>query len=135
MEVSKKNIAQYTLRSKDVPLISFSLYELEEEAFGLKNKVYSVQIDKIFLENQALFPKNLSINLSNDELLRWINRRKAPKNRQFVEKILAAFDDRGVCQNLWLVLYHLCGCRYHVFVVSLCQILWSLLSRFVVLRW
>ena len=93
MEVSKKNIAQYTLRSKDVPLISFSLYELEEEAFGLKNKVYSVQIDKIFLENQALFPKNLSINPSNDELLRWINRRKAPKNRQFVEKILAAFDD------------------------------------------
>ena len=93
MEVSKKNIAQYTLRSKDVPLISFSLYELEEEAFGLKNKVYSVQIDKIFYENQALFPKNLSINLSNDELLRWINRRKAPKNRQFVEKILAAFDD------------------------------------------
>lgn len=93
MEVSKKNIAQYTLRSKDVPLISFSLYELEEEAFGLKNKVYSVQIDRIFYENQALFPKNLSINASNDELLRWINRRKAPKNRQFVEKILAAFDD------------------------------------------
>lgn len=93
MEVSKKNIAQYTLRSKDVPLIFFSLYEFEEEAFGLKNKVYSVQIDKIFYENQALFPKNLSINPSNDELLRWINRRKAPKNRQFVEKILAAFDD------------------------------------------
>ena len=44
-------------------------------------------------------------------------------------------DILGVCQNLWLVLYHLCGCRYHVFVVSLCQILWSLLSRFVVLRW
>lgn len=93
MEVSKKNIAQYTLRSKDAPLIFFSLYEFVEEDFGLKNKVYSVQIDKIFLENQALFPKNLSINLSNDELLRWINRRKAPKNRQFVEKILAAFDD------------------------------------------
>lgn len=93
MEVGKKNIAQYTLRSKDVPLISFSLYELEEEAFGLKNRVYSVQIDKIFIENQALFPKNLPINPSNDELLRWINRRKAPKNRQFVEKILAAFDD------------------------------------------
>lgn len=93
MEVSKKNIAQYTLRSKDVPLVSFSLYELEEEAFGLKNKVYSVQIDKIFYENQALFPKNLPIDPSNDDLLRWINRRKAPKNRQFVEKILASFDD------------------------------------------
>ena len=31
--------------------------------------------------------------MNEAELLKWINRRKAPKNRQFVEKILSAIDD------------------------------------------
>ena len=39
-------------------------------------------------------------------------------------EILAKAFSLGVCQNLWLVLYYLCGRSYHVFMVSLYQILW-----------
>lgn len=93
MKVKQNNIAQYTLRSKNIPLISFSAYEFEEKDFGVTNYVYMLKIDKIFDENKKLFPKNLSKDISGDKLLNWIKKRKAPKNRQFVEKIFSSFDD------------------------------------------
>lgn len=85
--------AKYTLRSKDLPLINFSLQEKEEKGYGITRSLYGLTIDKVFNENQALFPKKLEQNLNEDALLKWIVRRKAPKNRRFVEKILATFDD------------------------------------------
>lgn len=95
MDSNIKNSVNYTLRSKDKPLISFTLYEKEELILdlGVINKSYSIEIKKIFNENKKLFPKNFPEKLTNEILLRWINRRKAPKNRQFVEKIMSAFND------------------------------------------
>lgn len=93
MDVRNTNTTSYTLRSKNIPLISFFLYEYEEKEFGVTNKVYTIHIDKIYQENSTLLPKNLSEDITNKSLEKWINRRKAPKNRQFVEKILSAFDD------------------------------------------
>lgn len=90
---NKQLVSTYVLRSKDTPLIDFSLYETQEEIFETIDTTYSIQIDKVYNENKHLFPKNLSSNPSEAELLKWINKRKAPKNRQFVEKILAAIDD------------------------------------------
>lgn len=93
MNVRNSNITTYTLRSKNIPLISFSLFEYEEKEFGVINKTYSIHIDRLYQENHALLPKNLSEHITNESLERWINRRKAPKNRQFVEKILSSFGD------------------------------------------
>lgn len=93
MDKKSTNTTHYTLRSKNIPLISFSLFEYEEKEFGVTNKIYTIHIDKIYQENSTLLPKNLSEDITNESLEKWINRRKAPKNRQFVEKILSAFDD------------------------------------------
>ena len=71
----------------------FSLYVSQELAFDTIVSNYTIKIEKIYSENKHLFPKNLSAEPSEIELLKWINRRKAPKNRQFVEKILSAIDD------------------------------------------
>ena len=86
-------VSSYVLRSKDIPLIDFSLYVSQELAFDTIVSNYIIKIEKIYSENKHLFPKNLSAEPSEIELLKWINRRKAPKNRQFVEKILSAIDD------------------------------------------
>ena len=86
-------LASYVLRLKDVPLINFSLFVNYEVVFDSVEETYSIKIDKIYEENRHLFPKKLSRNINEAELLKWIARRKAPKNRQFVEKILSAIDD------------------------------------------
>lgn len=92
MKASLKNTVSYTLRSKDIPLISFSLYEYEEEEFGVTDKVYSIHVDKVYNENFALFPKKLSA-VTDKNLRKWITARKTPENRQYAEKILAASGD------------------------------------------
>ncbi len=86
-------LASYVLRLKDIPLIDFSLFVNYEVVFDSVEESYSIKINKIYGENRNLFPKKLSKNINEAELLKWINRRKAPKNRQFVEKILSAIDD------------------------------------------
>lgn len=93
MKRPDKSIANYTLRSKDIPLISFSLLEDDIEFFGVNKKRYSIQINKIYNENHKLFPKNMLDEITDEKLLNWIDGRKVPKNRRFVEKILFAFDD------------------------------------------
>lgn len=92
MKRPDKSIANYTLRSKDIPLISFSLLEDDIEFFGVNKKRYSIQINKIYNENHKLFPKNMLDEITDEKLLNWIDGRKVPKNRRFVEKILFAFD-------------------------------------------
>ncbi len=86
-------LSSYVLRLKDIPLVEFSLYVAYEEIFDTVAENYSIKINKVHHENKHLLPKKLSSNLTEAELLKWINRRKAPKNRQFVEKILSAIDD------------------------------------------
>ena len=59
MNNSPKLLDKYILRSKDTPLIEFSLFETKEEALGTFDFSYSLQINKIHVENKQLFPKNL----------------------------------------------------------------------------
>ena len=84
-------ITRYILQSKDKPLIEFDLHILTEVIMGELEHSYSLQITAVHEENQYLFPKNLS-ETNNNSLLHWIQERRAPKNRQFVNQILAAYD-------------------------------------------
>lgn len=95
MKFGQVNNVKYTLLSKDIPLVAFSLYESNEldPDYEVINWVYTIKIDKVFTENKALFPKNFPNAITDNDILKWINRRKAPKNRQFVEKIMSSFDD------------------------------------------
>ena len=78
----------YTLRSKNKPLITFKITFHEEMILEQSTKVYNLEILNSFDENKNLFPIPLQINLTNNSLFHWLNKRKAPKNRRFVEKIL-----------------------------------------------
>ncbi len=88
----KQLINEYTLRSKDIPLIEFSLYRITEQALGSVAYRYEISINKIYEEHRDIFPKNLQ-KTDEKNLLLWIKKRKAPKNRRFVQKILASFAD------------------------------------------
>lgn len=88
-----ETIAKYTLRSKDKPLVHFCLQSELEEAFGEKQYRYQISILETIDENKELLPLPLKNKLDNKLLLDWINHRKAPKNRQFVNQIMTAIED------------------------------------------
>ena len=91
----------YVLRLYDTDLLSFSLSEQGIE--GLKAQIHS--IDE---EERALFP--LDLELTDDGLVKWLQRRVIPKNRAYVAGILKTYglsvnDTKGiidVCKGLSL---------------------------------
>ena len=91
----------YVLRLYDTDLLSFSLSEHGIE--GLKAQIHS--IDE---EDRALFP--LDLELTDDGLVKWLQRRVIPKNRAYVAEILKTYglsvnDTKGiidVCKGLSL---------------------------------
>lgn len=88
-------VNSYTLRLKDIPLIEFSLYKTLKQGLNLVSFSYVLHIDKVYDEHKALFPKDFFGRIDADSLMIWIKRRKAPKNRAFVDKILSVFEDDG----------------------------------------
>ena len=91
----------YVLRLYDTDLLSFSLSVQGIE--GLKAQIHSVNE-----EARALFP--LDLELTDEGLVKWLQRRVIPKNRAYVAEILKTFglsvnDTKGiidVCKGLSL---------------------------------
>ena len=91
----------YVLRLYDTDLLSFTLSERGIE--GLKAQIHSVNE-----EARALFP--LDLELTDEGLVKWLQRRVIPKNRAYVAEILKTFglsvnDTKGiidVCKGLSL---------------------------------
>ena len=89
------------MRLYDTDLLSFSLSEQGIE--GLKAQIHSINE-----EDRALFP--LDLELTDDGLVKWLQRRVIPKNRAYVAEILKTFglsvnDTKGiidVCKGLSL---------------------------------
>lgn len=69
----------YSIRLYDDDLITFSLEEKGIE--GLQAKVLSADMEK-----RSLFP--LDLELTDEGIIKWLERRVIPKNRQFVDEIL-----------------------------------------------
>lgn len=87
-------ISRYVLKSKDKILITFDFESKIKEINGINSSCYSISNIIINQDNRKLLPKNLT-DISEKSLLEWVKKRKAPKNRQFVEKILAAYNDNS----------------------------------------
>lgn len=85
-------INSYILQSKDVPLVEFNLNVTQERIQGEIDRQYHLSISKVYNEHKNLFPKNL-LRIDEATLLEWIKNRKAPKNRQFVNKIMSTYED------------------------------------------
>lgn len=88
-----ETIASYMLCSKDNPLIHFCLQRELEEVFGETQYKYRIKVLDVVEGNRKLLPLSLKRNLNGKSLLSWINHRKAPKNRQFVNRIMEAIED------------------------------------------
>ena len=86
-------LAYYTLRRKDIPLVHFYLEAEQEVTAGMAQTVYQVHVTQVEEESRHLLPGTLREQLTDASLLTWIDRRKAPKNRQFVDQILHAIAD------------------------------------------
>ena len=86
-----KQEGEYTLRLKDKPLVTFQLLSQSDTINGRKIKEYHLQI--LDVQNESVLPIPLQGNLTEQSLLDWIKRRKAPRNRQFIKNILKAIDD------------------------------------------
>lgn len=82
---------KYIVKSKDMPLVEFEIITKLVSVFDREITDTEINIVKIWDENKNLFPK--SLQLDNDGITNWISKRKIPKNRAFVEKILATFED------------------------------------------
>lgn len=96
LEVNKMELYQnYVMQSKDKPLIDFSLYgEKIRLDNGLETIKYSLKINHTFSENKQLMPKSFTFTTLNNVTLKyWIDKRKVPKNRHFVESILNSIAD------------------------------------------
>ena len=70
---------KYILKNKDLPLISF---EMQRDIFG----EYNINITDIY--NASLIPLGLTLN--SEGLLKWLQNRTIPKNREFVNEILSS---------------------------------------------
>lgn len=94
-------IAKYSLRLYDENLVRFSLFK--DEIGFLRAEILSVNE-----KHRPLFP--LDLVLTNDGIVEWLNHRVIPKNRAFVEEILAHYgleldDTQGIidiCKGLSL---------------------------------
>ena len=83
----------YILQNKDIPLLKFDLMREKIQVGGLEAYDYSLQIKYMNQEKQALLPYSLQQDSSPENLLQWIGKRKAPKNRQFVDKLMQTIGD------------------------------------------
>ena len=86
-------LAHYTLRRKDIPLVHFCLEAEQEVTAGMAQTIYQVHVTQVEEESRHLLPGTLREQLTDASLLTWIDRRKAPKNRQFVDQIMHAIAD------------------------------------------
>ena len=78
-EQKERTLDQYSLRLYDEELLTFSLRNSGLE--GIKAEILSVKESR-----KAVFP--LDLTLTNEGIIRWLERRVIPKNRAFVDEIL-----------------------------------------------
>lgn len=91
-------MAKYILKNKDTDVLSFETIVVKNEQgeYGIDIKQ---SLQNINILNSKLLPLNLKLNKLNksseENLLDWFEKRKAPNNRQFIEKIIATYSEEG----------------------------------------
>ncbi|MCR5766610.1 MAG: HipA domain-containing protein [Treponema sp.] len=83
---------RYALQNKDTVLIEFNLESDPVQTDGIVFNKIHCDIQKIHSDFAYIFPKNLT-EITNESLMNWIHNRKAPNNRQNVNRILASFEN------------------------------------------
>lgn len=79
----------YILKSKDKPILLFSVNKNIEEINNIEDITYSLEIKKI--ENRSLLP--IALEPTENSLSEWLRNRKIPNNREHVEQLLNMFSN------------------------------------------
>ena len=79
--IDDKYQKEYCLKLKDKELLTFN-FSVEKETDG---EVYNFLLNNLNKENKHLFPLNLELNSIG--IQKWIETRKAPKNRVLIDKV------------------------------------------------
>lgn len=83
---------RYILKNKDIPLIEFQFTEHINPIDNRVERLFCIEILKIYDENKNLLPKGLNVDCDSEtikiNLYEWLLRRKAPIERKNMEKII-----------------------------------------------
>ena len=93
-ELNKTLVNHYQLSSKDMPLVDFTYTVTDVMTNGIPDKVYDLKITRIYDENLKLKPFSLS-EITDSHLLHWLEKRKAPTGRAFMDKVLSSINENG----------------------------------------
>ena len=91
-------MTQYILKNKDKIVLEFEVETIEEQSIGIIDfQSYRQNINSVRINDVSLLPFGFKKDDLKDELQSWIQNRKAPKNRAFIEKITATYggNDRN----------------------------------------
>lgn len=91
---------QYLLKNKDSVIAKFDfVYEKKLSAKG--EDVYTGEIQNTEILNLDMLPLTFNKNIGLDKAMEnWIEKRKAPSNRQFIEKIKATYKDDSLMSTV-----------------------------------
>lgn len=85
---------EYVLKNKDTEVLRFGVEEVETLVAGSDKNITRKQevLCDVHIINKDLLPINLDTSNIQNSLEKWIKRRKVPNNREFVEKIVATYE-------------------------------------------
>ncbi|WP_104714001.1 transcriptional regulator [Helicobacter cetorum] len=87
---------QYVLKNKDIEVLRFNVETIENLEEDIRMSIPYIASIEILMPN--LIPKSLKLNSDDkdvEKLEKWIENRKVPKNRAFVEHIISAIDNKN----------------------------------------
>ena len=91
---------KYLLKNKDSVVLEFEVSIKESFIQALQEKSYTNEISDIKIIDKKLLPKNIDIQDLANSLAQWINGRKAPKNREFIDEIVATYSHTNKQEGL-----------------------------------
>ncbi|TNB54441.1 transcriptional regulator, partial [Campylobacter helveticus] len=90
---------EYILKNKDEVVLEFGVEDIEEYT-NFMGQITSSRITKLNIINEKLLPKSIKKEKAKTNLSSWIQARKVPKNREFVDEIIASYKDEDKKEKL-----------------------------------
>ena len=91
---------KYLLKNKDKVVLEFDVSTKESFIQTLQETTYTNEISNIKIINEFLLPKSINSQHLIDSLTQWIDGRKAPKNREFIDEIIATYSHTNKREGL-----------------------------------
>lgn len=91
---------KYLLKNKDKAVLEFDVSTKKSFIQALQETTYTNEISNIKIINEPLLPKSINSQHLINSLTQWIDGRKAPKNREFIDEIIATYSHTNKREGL-----------------------------------